>query len=73
MPVREGQIRALSVHAATGRLALGTSLGLLSVWNVETTLPEHVLGTSNGPVRSLEFTADGRQLLSSSSEGMAVL
>ena len=73
LPVREGQIRALSVHAATRRLVLGTSLGLLSVWNVETTLPEHVRGTSNGPLRSLEFSLDGRQLLSSSSDGVAVL
>jgi eukaryotic-like serine/threonine-protein kinase len=73
LPVRDGQIRALRVHAGAGRLALGTSLGLLSVWNLSTALPEHVLGTRNGPLRSLEFSEDGQQLLSSSSDGTAVL
>jgi len=73
LPVREGQIRALGVHAPSGRLALGTSTGVLTVWNLTTTLPEHVLGTSSAPLRSAEFSADGRELLSSDSEGTAVL
>jgi WD40 repeat protein len=73
LPVREGHIRALSVHASTRRLALGTSTGVVTVWNLDTTLPEHVLGAASGQIRSLEFTRDGSQLLSSSNEGSAVL
>ncbi|HKO92434.1 MAG TPA: protein kinase, partial [Polyangiaceae bacterium] len=73
LPVRDGQIRALGVHTASGRLALGTSTGVLTVWNLATALPEHVLGGGNAQLRSVEFSADGRELLSSDSEGTAVL
>jgi len=73
LPVREGQIRTLGVHTASGRLALGTSTGVLTVWNLATALPEHVLATSSAQLRSVEFSADGRELLSSDSEGTALL
>jgi WD40 repeat protein len=73
LPVRDGQIRALAVHAASQRLALGTSTGVLTVWNLETALPEHVLGSAGGQLRSVEFSGDGSQLLSSDSDGKAAL
>ena len=73
LPVREGQIRALAVHAQSQRLALGTSTGVLAIWNLETALPEHVLGAASGQIRSAEFSRDGQELLSSDSEGQATL
>jgi eukaryotic-like serine/threonine-protein kinase len=73
LPVRDGQIRALAVHAASQRLALGTSTGVLTVWNLATALPEHVLGAAGGQIRSVQFSNDGRQLLSSDSDGQAAL
>jgi WD40 repeat protein len=73
LPVRDGQIRALAVHATSQRLALGTSTGVLTVWNLQTALPEHVLGATGSQIRSVEFSNDGHQLLSSDSEGQATL
>jgi WD40 repeat protein len=73
LPVRDGQVRALSVHAASHRLAVGTSLGLLTVWNLVTALPEHVILASSDQIRSLEFAADGRTLLSAGTDGSALL
>lgn len=73
LPVKEGQVRALAVHAPSRRLALGSSTGLLALWNLDTALPEHVLGTSGAQLRSIVFSADGQRLLSSDSEGKAAL
>ncbi|HEU4578698.1 MAG TPA: WD40 repeat domain-containing protein, partial [Polyangiaceae bacterium] len=47
--------------------------GVLAIWNLETALPEHVLGAASGQIRSVEFSRDGAQLLSSDSEGQATL
>ncbi len=73
LPVKEGQVRALAVHAGSQRLALGSSTGLLALWNLETALPEHVLATGGAQLRSIEFSSDGQRLLSSDAEGRAVL
>jgi WD40 repeat protein len=73
LPVKDGQVRALAVHEPSRRLALGSSTGLLAVWNLDTALPEHVQATGSAQLRSLEFSSDGLQLLSSDSEGKAVL
>ena len=73
LPVRDGQVRALAIHAAGNRLAVGTSLGLLTIWNLATALPEHVIMASSDQIRSLEFATDGRTLLSAGTEGSALL
>ncbi|HVZ34375.1 MAG TPA: WD40 repeat domain-containing protein, partial [Polyangiaceae bacterium] len=73
LPVRDGQIRTLAVHEPSQRLALGTSTGVLAIWNLQTALPEHVLGAASGQIRSAEFSSDGAQLLASDSEGQATL
>ncbi len=73
LPVREGQVRALAVHPGTQRLASGTSLGQLALWDLATALPDHVVQLPAVQIRSLEFTRDGQQLLSSGSDGVAQL
>jgi WD40 repeat protein len=73
LPVRDGQVRALAVHTGSGRLALGTSLGQLAIWDLATALPDHVAQLPAVQIRSLEFTRDGQQLLSSGSDGVAQL